>query len=85
MQGKLSAKVRAFPAPRRGGARARGTMNFDAAPLDSKAAMRDNRNHGTQDTTAYDERRSQGMRLLQERIRRDGKVLPGNIVKVDGF
>ena len=25
------------------------------------------------------------MRLLQERIRRDGKVLPGNIVKVDGF
>lgn len=25
------------------------------------------------------------MRLLQERIRWDGKVLPGNIVKVDGF
>ena len=25
------------------------------------------------------------MRLRQERIRRDGKVLPGNIVKVDGF
>ena len=25
------------------------------------------------------------MRLLQERIRRDGTVLPGNIVKVDGF
>lgn len=25
------------------------------------------------------------MRLLQERIRRDGKVIPGNIVKVDGF
>ena len=25
------------------------------------------------------------MRLLQERIRRDGKVLPGNIVKVDGL
>ena len=25
------------------------------------------------------------MRLLQERIRRDGKVLPGNLVKVDGF
>ena len=25
------------------------------------------------------------MELLQERIRREGKVLPGNIVKVDGF
>lgn len=25
------------------------------------------------------------MRLLQERIRREGKVLPGNIIKVDGF
>lgn len=26
-----------------------------------------------------------GMKLLQERIRREGKVLPGNIIKVDGF
>ena len=25
------------------------------------------------------------MELLQERIRREGRVLPGNIVKVDGF
>ena len=25
------------------------------------------------------------MQLLQERIRREGKVLPGNIIKVDGF
>lgn len=25
------------------------------------------------------------MQLLQDRIRRDGKVLPGNIIKVDGF
>lgn len=25
------------------------------------------------------------MKLLQERIRREGKVLPGNIIKVDGF
>ena len=25
------------------------------------------------------------MKLLQERIARDGKVLPGNIIKVDGF
>lgn len=25
------------------------------------------------------------MKLLQERISRDGKVLPGNIIKVDGF
>lgn len=25
------------------------------------------------------------MKLLQERIRREGRVLPGNIVKVDGF
>ena len=25
------------------------------------------------------------MELLKERIRRDGKVLPGNIIKVDGF
>lgn len=25
------------------------------------------------------------MKLLQDRIRRDGKVLPGNIIKVDGF
>ena len=25
------------------------------------------------------------MELLQERIRREGRVLPGNIVKVDGI
>ena len=25
------------------------------------------------------------MKLLQDRISRDGKVLPGNIIKVDGF
>ena len=25
------------------------------------------------------------MKLLQDRIIRDGKVLPGNIIKVDGF
>lgn len=25
------------------------------------------------------------MKLLQDRIRREGRVLPGNIVKVDGF
>ena len=25
------------------------------------------------------------MELLKERIRREGKVLPGNIIKVDGF
>ncbi|MBR6090889.1 MAG: xanthine phosphoribosyltransferase [Anaerolineaceae bacterium] len=25
------------------------------------------------------------MKLLQDRIKRDGKVLPGNIIKVDGF
>lgn len=25
------------------------------------------------------------MKLLQERIRREGKVLPGNIIKIDGF
>ena len=25
------------------------------------------------------------MKLLQERISREGRVLPGNIVKVDGF
>ncbi|MDL2257730.1 xanthine phosphoribosyltransferase [Eubacteriales bacterium OttesenSCG-928-K08] len=25
------------------------------------------------------------MRLLQERIRKEGKVLPGNIIKIDGF
>ena len=25
------------------------------------------------------------MQKLQERIRREGKVLPGNIIKVDGF
>ena len=25
------------------------------------------------------------MQLLQDRIRREGKVLPGNIIKVDGF
>ena len=25
------------------------------------------------------------MDLLKERIRREGKVLPGNIIKVDGF
>lgn len=25
------------------------------------------------------------MKLLEERIAREGKVLPGNVVKVDGF
>lgn len=25
------------------------------------------------------------MNVLQERIRKEGKVLPGNIIKVDGF
>ena len=25
------------------------------------------------------------MKLLQDRIAKDGKVLPGNIIKVDGF
>ena len=25
------------------------------------------------------------MELLKERIRKEGKILPGNIVKVDGF
>ena len=25
------------------------------------------------------------MKLLQDRIRKEGKVLPGNIIKVDGF
>jgi len=29
--------------------------------------------------------RSNGMDKLKERIRREGKVLPGNIIKVDGF
>ena len=33
----------------------------------------------------FEEGRAKEMEQLKERIRKEGKVLPGNIIKVDGF
>ena len=40
---------------------------------------------GVSDVQQYVERMERTMQELQDRIRKEGKVLPGNIIKVDGF
>lgn len=40
---------------------------------------------GVSDMQQYVERMERTMQELQDRIRKEGKVLPGNIIKVDGF